>query len=95
MKTSNTASVLLALALSSIAVASPGKSHSHSRNHVDANDFVKVDGLRLKDSKDQSVYLTGINYWACMNLAADKEAGGQYERFSEYPFASTRRINRG
>lgn len=47
---------------------------------IDATDFIHVDRLRLRDSKNKLHYLTGMNYWACMNLAADKSVGGQYER---------------
>ncbi|CAN9313729.1 unnamed protein product [Alternaria alternata] len=43
------------------------------------DDFVYVDGLRLYNS-DGLYYLTGINYWACMNLAAGPSAGGNYSR---------------
>lgn len=37
--------------------------------------------MRLRDSHKSLHYLTGINYWACMNLAADTDAGGDYGRF--------------
>jgi mannan endo-1,4-beta-mannosidase len=40
---------------------------------------VYVKGLRLYDSNGLH-YLTGMNYWACMNLAADASAGGNYSR---------------
>jgi mannan endo-1,4-beta-mannosidase len=46
---------------------------------IQPNDFVYVDGLRLKDSKGLH-YITGLNYWACMNLAADESQGGNYSR---------------
>lgn len=36
--------------------------------------------MRLKDSKGAIHYLTGMNYWACMNLAADASQGGDYAR---------------
>src|SRR4051812_5170847 len=43
------------------------------------DDFIYVDGVRLRDSKGLH-YLTGLNYWSCMNLAADSSQGGQPER---------------
>lgn len=30
---------------------------------IDPNDFIHVDGLRLKDSSGRLHYLTGLNYW--------------------------------
>ncbi|GAC96376.1 mannan endo-1,4-beta-mannosidase [Pseudozyma hubeiensis SY62] len=48
---------------------------------VAADDFIHVDKLRLRDSSKRNYYLTGFNYWACMNLAADSDAGGDYNRF--------------
>ncbi|KAL6707580.1 hypothetical protein ACN47E_003929 [Coniothyrium glycines] len=43
------------------------------------DDFVYVDGLRLYTTGGL-YYLTGINYWACLNLAAGPSAGGNYSR---------------
>ncbi|KAJ1028697.1 hypothetical protein NDA16_001863 [Ustilago loliicola] len=51
------------------------------RGAIASNDFIRVDNMQLKDSKGKPHYLTGINYWACMNLAADADAGGSYQRF--------------
>ncbi|CDR88623.1 related to Endo-1,4-beta-mannosidase [Sporisorium scitamineum] len=48
---------------------------------IAANDFIRVDKLRLRDSSNALYYLTGINYWSCMNLAADSDAGGNHQRF--------------
>lgn len=48
-------------------------------NPVKPDDFIHVDGLRLKDSKGIH-YLTGMNYWACMNLAAPASLGGNITR---------------
>ncbi|KAF2275754.1 glycoside hydrolase [Westerdykella ornata] len=48
-------------------------------NRIDPSDFIHVDGLRLKDSSGLH-YITGLNYWACMNLAADASQGGNYTR---------------
>ena len=57
---------LLLLALASTALGTKG--HKGHRNHaIDPQDFIKVDGLKLKDSKGLH-YLTGLNYWACMVL---------------------------
>ncbi|KAF2639978.1 glycoside hydrolase [Massarina eburnea CBS 473.64] len=46
---------------------------------IDPQDFVRVDGLRLKDAKGLH-YITGLNYWSCMNLAANASQGGNYSR---------------
>ncbi|KAF2687678.1 glycoside hydrolase family 5 protein [Lentithecium fluviatile CBS 122367] len=69
------ASVSLAFLLLGVdALPGAGKHHA-----VDPKDFIKVDGLRLKDSKGLH-YLTGLNYWACMNLAASPSQGGNLSR---------------
>ncbi|KAF2793123.1 glycoside hydrolase family 5 protein [Melanomma pulvis-pyrius CBS 109.77] len=71
---------LLVLALSSIALGT--SIHTGHKNHaIDPNDFIHVDGLRLKDSKGLH-YLTGLNYWACMNLAAPASLGGNITRLT-------------
>ncbi|KAI4613924.1 hypothetical protein J4E80_006612 [Alternaria sp. BMP 0032] len=57
----------------------PRGSESHNGSAIADGDFVYVDGLRLYNG-DGLYYLTGINYWACMNLAAGPEAGGNYSR---------------
>ncbi|KAF1963240.1 glycoside hydrolase [Byssothecium circinans] len=49
------------------------------RAGIDPEDFIHVDGLRLKDAKGLH-YLTGLNYWSCMNLAADASQGGNVSR---------------
>ncbi|KAI6914277.1 glycoside hydrolase [Hortaea werneckii] len=55
--------------------------HGHGKSDaIAADDFVYVDGYQLKDSKGVH-YLTGINYWSCLNLAADDSAGGNHSRF--------------
>lgn len=46
---------------------------------LDPKDFVYREGLRLYDKKGQH-YLTGLNYWACMNLASDHDVGGNVSR---------------
>ncbi|KAF2115936.1 glycoside hydrolase superfamily [Lophiotrema nucula] len=57
-----------------------GKNKHHDHYNPIANDdFVYVDGLRLKD-KTGLHYITGLNYWACMNLASDPSQGGNYSR---------------
>lgn len=44
--------------------------------------FVSVDGLQLvRDGKP--FYVAGMNYYSCMNLAADDKAGGNYSRFEQ------------
>lgn len=69
----------LAAAFSS-AIARPSQIKARTKNGgVDANDFVYVDGLRLRDGAGLH-YLTGLNYWSCMNLAADGSVGGNYSR---------------
>lgn len=61
---------------------------------VAVDDFIHVDGVRLRDSHQALHYLTGINYWACMNLAADADAGGDYIRFvTELDSMAAFRIN--
>lgn len=47
---------------------------------IEAGDYIKVDGLRLQ-SNNGTYYSTGMNYWACMNLAADESVGGNHSRF--------------
>ncbi|KAI9706243.1 MAG: hypothetical protein M1820_004818 [Bogoriella megaspora] len=72
---------LLSIVLGAVSTgASPAKTLTHNAL-IEANDFVKVNGLRLYDSHNKTQYLTGINYWACLNLAADADQGGQYQRF--------------
>ncbi|KAF2725912.1 glycoside hydrolase family 5 protein [Polychaeton citri CBS 116435] len=62
---------------------SPWHEHGDGKQHVvAADDFVTVDGHGLKD-REGTVYLTGLNYWSCMNLAADDSAGGNHSRFLE------------
>ncbi|KAJ4323255.1 hypothetical protein N0V94_001999 [Neodidymelliopsis sp. IMI 364377] len=68
--------LLLVSLTSGSAVPKGGKSH----HGIGKNDFIKVDGLRLYDSNNSLYYLTGMNYWACMNLAADEKSGGNYSR---------------
>lgn len=49
---------------------------------VGSHDFIRAEGNRLVDQRGRSHFLQGINYWACMNLAADDEkAGGDQARF--------------
>ncbi|KAN0063242.1 hypothetical protein ACQY0O_004406 [Thecaphora frezii] len=81
MKLDLASSALLALALPAGTWAATVTERSHSYSPIDATDFVRVDGLRLKDSHNQTTYLHGINYWACMNLAADGKYGGEHKRF--------------
>jgi mannan endo-1,4-beta-mannosidase len=70
---------ILFASLGSGAVLSPRGENQHG---IDPGDFVAVDGLRFKDSKGGTHYLTGLNYWACMNLAADDSVGGNYSRLT-------------
>ncbi|PWZ00668.1 glycoside hydrolase [Testicularia cyperi] len=84
MKLFTSSFLLAALYLASSGSATPlpgGQTRVASGKQVAANDFIRVDGMRLRDSHGQPYYLTGINYWACMNLAADKDAGGLHDRF--------------
>jgi mannan endo-1,4-beta-mannosidase len=80
---------LCALSISFLApsvLAEPPKAYKqdpeghHAPVAVQSDDFIRVDGLRLRDSHGRQHYLTGMNYWACMNLAADKSEGGDYDR---------------
>ncbi|EPQ28939.1 uncharacterized protein PFL1_03739 [Pseudozyma flocculosa PF-1] len=82
MKLAPTSFVLLAVSLPA-ALATPAldSRSRHKANAVRANDFIRVDGMRLKDSHGEPHYLTGMNYWACMNLAADDSLGGEHARF--------------
>ncbi len=80
------ASGIAVLLAAAPATAAPSGSNDallprRTSNHVAAHDFIHVDKLRLRDSSNKEYYLTGINYWACMNLAADSDAGGSYHRF--------------
>ncbi|KAF2836993.1 glycoside hydrolase family 5 protein [Patellaria atrata CBS 101060] len=71
------ATILAALLVSpnpGTALPSRGKHHGK-----EINEFVYVDGLRLRTSQGLH-YLTGLNYWSCMNLAADESLGGNYSR---------------
>lgn len=71
------ATLQLLSALLAAAGALPGKGgHNHP---IREDDFVHVNGLRLYDSTGLH-YITGINYWACMNLAAGPSSGGNYSR---------------
>jgi mannan endo-1,4-beta-mannosidase len=71
---------LIPLFLGSVALASPAGDHENHQG-IRLDDFVYVDGLRLKDSKGLH-YLTGLNYWACMNLASDDSQGGNFTRLT-------------
>lgn len=51
-----------------------------SDNGIADDDYISVSGLRLH-SNAGTYYSTGMNYWACMNLAADDSAGGNHSRF--------------
>ncbi|KAJ4408481.1 hypothetical protein N0V91_003132 [Didymella pomorum] len=75
MKTAASQLLLASLALGS-AVPRGGRQHYG----IGKDNFIKVEGLRLYDSKGSLHYLTGMNYWACMNLAADEKSGGNYSR---------------
>ncbi|KAH9864505.1 hypothetical protein J1614_010439 [Plenodomus biglobosus] len=70
--------ILQLLSTSLVAVSALPGGGRHGRP-IAEGDFVHVDGLRLYDSKGLH-YITGINYWACMNLAAGPSAGGNYSR---------------
>ncbi|CBQ71814.1 related to Endo-1,4-beta-mannosidase [Sporisorium reilianum SRZ2] len=77
--TISTAAAFLAMLMLGLDVASA--SPLTHRAPIAAHDFIHVDKLRLRDSSNNLHYLTGINYWACMNLAADADAGGDHARF--------------
>ena len=74
-------SLTLITAALAVASAAPGRNRYDPHNHheIAANDFVQVDGLRFKTAAG-SHYLTGLNYWSCLNLAADDFAGGNHSR---------------
>jgi mannan endo-1,4-beta-mannosidase len=60
--------------------ALPSSTAVHHKTHpIDPEDFVYRNGTRLFDESGQH-YLTGLNYWACMNLAADEAVGGNISR---------------
>lgn len=77
-------------------MASAAPSCERKGHGIKPDDFVYVQGLRLYDSKGlhyltgklssvdigQKILTVclGMNYWACMNLAADASAGGNYSR---------------
>ncbi|KAF2853657.1 glycoside hydrolase family 5 protein [Plenodomus tracheiphilus IPT5] len=67
---------LLSTSLVAVSALPGGGRHGHP---IVEGDFVHVDGLRLYDSTGLH-YITGINYWACMNLAAGPSTGGNYSR---------------
>ncbi|KAH8727893.1 glycoside hydrolase superfamily [Phaeosphaeriaceae sp. PMI808] len=71
--------VVLQLAFVSLACSLAVPGSDSNRHSNDQDDFIHVKGLRLYDSKGLH-YVTGMNYWACMNLAADDSAGGNYSR---------------
>lgn len=61
-------------------LALPGAPTPYKGKAVASDDFIKVDGLRLRDGAGDVHYITGLNYYACMNLAADSSTGGNYAR---------------
>lgn len=62
----------------------PLSSGSDTAQVKSKDNFVRVDGVTLRQGSDQQQhYLSALNYWSCMNLAASKEADGDYERFLE------------
>ncbi|KAG9565363.1 glycoside hydrolase, partial [Aureobasidium melanogenum] len=75
-------SLLAAAAIAPALISAiPHGSHPTPTGHgIAADDFVSVNGSKLKD-RQGIVYLTGMNYWSCMNLAADDHVGGNYSRF--------------
>ena len=72
---------LILFLLFSLSSATVATSNRENDNAIDPSDFVSVNGLRFKDSKGTH-YVTGMNYWACMNLAADESVGGNYSRLT-------------
>ena len=71
----------LVLGYAAVGLAAPtGEPAEDASCEIAADDFVKVDGLRLT-SNDGTYYSTGLNYWSCLNLAADDAAGGNQTRF--------------
>ncbi|PVH99042.1 glycoside hydrolase family 5 protein [Periconia macrospinosa] len=71
-----------ALAVFSLALTSCAlviEEQPNSKRAIDENDFVRVDGLRLR-TDGGLYYITGLNYWACLNLAASESQGGNYSR---------------
>ncbi|KAF2009617.1 glycoside hydrolase family 5 protein [Aaosphaeria arxii CBS 175.79] len=71
------------LLFTTLSLSSPtlAKALPHKHHPIPADDFVYVSNLRLKDSRGLH-YLTGLNYWACMNLAAPASQGGNYTRLT-------------
>ncbi|PWN36598.1 glycoside hydrolase [Meira miltonrushii] len=47
---------------------------------IQQDDFIRVSELGFKDSHDKPFFIQGINYWSCMNLAAEAEMGGNLTR---------------
>lgn len=78
MAPSRSLKALSPLLLASFALSTP-IGNENSAQCIAQDDFVYVDGLRLKNTNGL-YYLTGMNYWACMNLAADESQGGNYSR---------------
>lgn len=73
---------LLQLLLAAPALGGAVSTRGGKHHAIDPEDFIRVDKLRLRDSKDGLHYLTGMNYWACMNLAADESQGGNLTRLT-------------
>ena len=75
------AAILLSLCLAPLSLGAVIQNTARVGNNgpIDPNDFIRVDGLRFKDSKGLH-YLTGLNYYACMNLAAAPAQGGNLTR---------------
>jgi mannan endo-1,4-beta-mannosidase len=81
MITSSWLSLLTAAAVPTLISARPHDSQpTQNSPEIAADDFVSVNSFKLKD-RQGTVYLTGLNYWSCMNLAADDHVGGNHSRF--------------
>lgn len=83
MRLTSNACALLATTLNvTLASAAPGglRPRPHKQQKIAQDDFVRVNGFEFEDNAG-SVYLTGLNYWSCLNLAADESAGGNHSRF--------------
>jgi mannan endo-1,4-beta-mannosidase len=84
---------LITTALAVAVSAAPGQNRHNPHNHheIAADDFVQVDGLRFKDSAGIH-YLTGLNYWSCLNLAAD-ESGNHSRLITELDDMASMGVN--
>ncbi|KAL7007817.1 hypothetical protein EMMF5_002464 [Cystobasidiomycetes sp. EMM_F5] len=72
--------IIATLGLLSLSVASVAARPAPGIHARDASSFVSRNGTRLYQN-GKPFYVSGMNYWSCMNLAADLSAGGNTSRF--------------